>query len=132
MADKLAVGLKGRESVAVKKSVTAQAMDSGDLSVFATPALVALMEKTAAGSVRNALAPGSTSVGTKIQIEHVSATPEGGVVRCESELRVIDGRKLTFYVEAYDEAGLIGRGTHERFIVDREKFMAKAKAKLKR
>jgi predicted thioesterase len=129
MESKLEIGIKGQGSVTVDESLTARALDSGDLPVFATPAMIALMEKTAAESVRAYLAPESTSVGTLVNIEHVSATLAGGVVRCESELIGIEGRKLRFTVAAYDEAGVIGRGVHERFVVDRVKFMEKAAKK---
>ncbi len=125
----LGIGIKGYGTVTVDDSLTAQALNSGDLPVFATPAMIALMEKTAADSVRAYLSPESTSVGTLVQVEHVSATLTGSVIRCESELIGLDGRKLCFTVAAYDEAGLIGRGTHERFIVDRIKFMEKASMK---
>lgn len=110
---------------------TAEAMGSGDLPVFATPAMAALMEKAAAESVAPYLEPGYTSVGTMIQIEHVSATPKGCAVRCEkkSELVGVEGRKRRFTLAAYDGAGLIGRGTHERAIVERAKFIEKAAAK---
>ena len=125
----LGIGIKGYGTVTVDDSLTAQALNSGDLPVFATPAMIALMEKTAADSVRAYLSAESTSVGTLVQVEHVSATLTGSVIRCESELIGLDGRKLCFTVAAYDEAGLIGRGTHERFIVDRIKFMEKASMK---
>ncbi len=128
----LQIGMKGSGRTAVDGKNTAEAMGSGDLPVFATPAMAALMEKTAAESVGPHLAPGQTSVGTMIQIEHVSATPVGGVVRCESELVKIEGRKLRFSLAAYDDAGLIGHAEHERFIVEREKFMHKAAAKVAR
>lgn len=129
MTGEMGLGIKGYESITVDNSVTAQTLGSGDLPVFATPAMIALMEKTAAGSVRPYLAQESTSVGTMIQIEHKSATLEGAVVHCESELIGIDGRKLCFTVAAYDEEGVIGCGIHERFVVDRVKFMEKAAAK---
>ncbi|HWR23132.1 MAG TPA: thioesterase family protein [Feifaniaceae bacterium] len=126
------IGIKGSGCVTVDDTNTAEAMGSGDLPVFATPAMIALMEKVSAQSVAPDLEPGYTSVGTMIQIEHVSATPAGGVVRCESELVEAEGRKLRFAVAAYDDAGLIGHGTHERFIVERDKFMKKALAKMGR
>lgn len=129
MTETLSVGLRGFESITVDAGMTAQALNSGDLPVFATPAMIALMEKTAAQSVRTHLAPESTSVGTLVHIEHTAATLVGSVVRCESELTAIEGRKLCFTVIAYDEAGVIGRGMHERFVVARAKFMQKAAAK---
>ncbi len=106
-------------------------MGSGTLEVFATPAMVALMEAAAYRSVAEALEPGTGTgtVGTLMNIQHVSATPVGMRVTAESELVEIDGRRLVFTVKALDEAGVIGTGTHERFIVADEKFMAKAEKK---
>lgn len=128
----LKVGIRGEKSVAVTKENCAEKMGSGSLAVFATPAMVALMEGCAMESVSAYLDEGCTTVGTALQIEHVSATPIGMQVRCKSELTAIDGRSLTFYVEAYDEAGLIGKGEHKRFIVISEKFQNKTDAKLQK
>ena len=108
---------------------TAKAMGSGTLDVFATPAMVALMESAAYRSVAAELEPGMGTVGTLMNVEHVSATPVGMRVTAESELTEIDGRRLVFTVKALDDAGLIGTGTHERFIVVDEKFVAKAAKK---
>ena len=108
----------------VTEQNTARAMGSGTLEVFATPAMVALMEAAAYRSVAEALEPGTGTVGTLMNIQHVSATPVGMRVTAE-----IDGRRLVFTVKALDEAGVIGTGTHERFIVADEKFMAKAEKK---
>lgn len=125
----LKTGLKGRQEVTVNEKNTALAMGSGTLQVFATPAMIALMEKTAWESVADALNEGEGTVGTKLDVTHLSATPLGMTVHCESELTAVEGRKLVFHVAAYDEAGLIGEGTHERFIVKNEKFQAKADGK---
>ncbi len=125
----LTKGIKGRQSVVVADENTAITMGSGTLEVFATPAMIALMEKTASESIADALDEGSTSVGTLINVAHVSATPKGAEVYCESELTEVDGRRLVFSVKAYDNAGLIGEGTHERFIIFAEKFMARTLAK---
>ena len=110
---------------------TAKAMGSGTMDVFATPAMIALMENTAFESVASELEEGSGTVGTALDIKHVSATPVGMKVTCESELVKVDCRALTFSVKAFDEAGLIGEGTHERFIVFEEKFQKKADDKAK-
>ena len=123
-------GIKGRKEIVVTTDKTAKVVGSGLLEVFATPAMIALMEETASMSVAPALAEGSTTVGTLVNVSHVSATPVGATVRCETELSEVEGRKLTFSVKAYDNAGLIGEGTHERFIVFSEKFMAKTLSKL--
>lgn len=122
-------GIKGRKETAVTPELTAQALGSGLLPVFATPAMVALMEGTASESVAPFLEEGCTTVGTALNIKHISATPVGMRVHCESTLTEIDGRRLVFSVTAYDECGEIGSGTHERFIIKSEKFMAKTNAK---
>lgn len=125
----LKTGIKGSRSILVTKELTAQAMGSGELEVFATPAMVALAEETAWRSVAGELEEGQGTVGTKLEIEHLSATPLAMKVFCETELTAIDRRKLTFRVQIRDEAGPVGRGTHERYIVEYEKFFAKAQAK---
>ncbi len=129
MQTELKIGIKGKIEKAVNTENTAASMGSGELEVFATPAMIALMEETAALSVKPYLAEDSTTVGTLLNIEHISATPVGVNVYCESELAEIEGRKLIFKVGAYDNQGLIGSGTHERFIVDKDRFMKKASAK---
>lgn len=95
-------------------------MGSGALDVFATPAMIALMEKTAWESVQPYLEEGSGTVGTLMNVKHVAASPVGMKITCETELTKVDGRALTFSVKAFDEAGLIGEGEHERFIVYNE------------
>lgn len=126
----LTVGIKGTQSVIVSHDNTAATMGSGTLAVFATPSMIALMEKTAYTSVQNELDEGMGSVGTLINVKHLAATPVGMTVTCESELVEVDNRRLVFTVKAYDEKGLIGEGTHERFIVQNEKFLAKTNAKM--
>ncbi|MFQ9892036.1 MAG: thioesterase family protein [Emergencia sp.] len=126
----LETGIKGTQQVKVTEENTAIAMGSGTLRVFATPAMIALMEETAWKSVADVLEEGCGTVGIQLNVDHLSATPLGMMVRCESELTEIQGKKLIFKVAAYDEAGLIGEGTHERFIVANEKFQAKADGKL--
>lgn len=125
----LKIGIKGTQTVTVTENNTAAAMGSGALAVFATPSMIALMEKTAYLSVQNELDEGIGSVGTSLNVKHLAATPVGMIVKCESELVEVDNRRLVFTVKAYDEAGLIGEGTHERFIVQNEKFLAKTNAK---
>lgn len=127
----LTPGIKGEKNMLVDGAATASFMGSGSLSVFATPAMVALMEGTAMESVAAHLSEGEGTVGTAIHVEHISATPVGMQVRCESELVQLDGRKLVFEIKAFDEAGLIGTATHSRFIIDNARFMAKAQAKLR-
>ena len=119
---KLETGICGEQSVRVSAENTAKTMGSGTLDVFATPALVALAEKTCWQSVAPAL-------GTKLELEHTAPTPVGMTVTCHSELVAVEGRKLTFKVTLADEKGPVGGGTHERFIIFEEKFAAKAEAK---
>lgn len=124
------IGMRGTAETSVGPENTAKAMGSGSLDVFATPALIALMEAAACDCVEGSLEPGTTSVGTRMDVSHLAATPVGMWVRAESTLEEIDGRKLVFSVCAYDDAGKIGEGTHERVTVQAERFAAKAKAKL--
>ena len=126
----LEAGIKGEQSVEVVYENTATAVGSGVLEVFGTPCMLALMEKTASESVAPYLEEGCGSVGTQVNISHVAATPIGMTVRCETELTEVDGRRLVFKVAAYDEAGLIGEGTHQRAIVAKERFEQKAQSKL--
>lgn len=125
----LEIGIKGIQKTEVCEANSALVMGSGTLNVFATPAMIALMEKTAWKSVEKHLEEGSGTVGTALNIQHTAATPLGMEVTCESELVAVDGRKLTFHIVAKDEAGVIGEGQHERFIVKDEKFQAKADSK---
>ena len=125
----LTIGLKGREEVLVSEANSAKTMGSGTLNVFATPSMTALMEQTAWKSVAPYLEEGCGTVGTRLAVTHDAPTPFGMKVWCESELTEIDGRRLVFHVTAYDEKGKIGGGEHERFIIQNEKFQAKANKK---
>lgn len=102
---------------------------SGDLRVFATPMMAALMENAAAECLGKYLDEGETSVGTALDISHSSATPLGMNVTAKAVITAVDGRKVEFEVTAYDEAGEIGKGKHTRFVVFAEKFQAKTDAK---
>ncbi len=123
------IGIKGICELVVTEEISAKKMGSGTLDVLATPAMIALMEKTAWTSVQDELDEGCGTVGISMNITHDAPTPLGMKVRCESELTAIDGRKLTFKVEAFDEKGSIGKGTHERFVINSEKFQKKADSK---
>ena len=123
------IGTKGRADCLVTNDNTAAAAGSGTLPVFATPWMAALMEQAAQTSLQPYLNEGESSVGTRLSIDHLSATPVGLKVWAESEVTAVDGRKIWLDVAAYDEAGLIGKGTHERFIIAAERFLAKAEAK---
>ena len=125
----LEIGMSGRQTLTVSQEFTAQAMGSGELPVFATPAMIALMEKTAWTSVAGALAEGQGTVGTLMNVKHLAATPIGCEVTCETTLIEIDRRRLVFEVCCKDSAGVIGEGTHERFIVDNERFLENARRK---
>ena len=125
----LETGIKGYKEITVTKDRTARAVCSGALDVFATPCMIALMENTAFESVLAELDEGCGTVGTRISVSHVAATPVGMKVHCETELVRVDGRALTFQVKAFDECGLIGEGEHERFVIFEEKFQKKANAR---
>lgn len=125
----LKTGLTGEQTLKVTEELTAKAMGSGELPVLATPAMIALIEETAWKSVAPELEEGQGTVGTRIDIAHVSATPVGLTVTCYTELIEIDRRRLVFKVEVSDDTGKIGEGTHERFIVNNERFLTKAEAK---
>ncbi len=122
MKPELKTGLEGRADLVVANKDTAIAYGSGSVSVFATPAMVALMEKTANDSVEPFLNEGMVTVGSEISVKHIKATRLGKKVWARSVLDVIDGKKLVFSVEASDEDGKIGFGSHTRYIANREKF----------
>lgn len=121
----LEIGLKGKQEMTVSKEHTAKAMGSGQLPVLATPALIALAEKTAWMSVADALEEGQGTVGTRLDIAHTAATALHRKVWCETRLTEIDRRRLVFAVTVCDEAGQVAAGTHERFIIDNESFLKK-------
>lgn len=128
----ITVGLKGRSDTVVTPSNTADAVGSGLVPVFATPYMIALMENAAAGALLPYLAEDEGSVGTHLDVSHDAATPIGMKVWAEAEVTAVEGKKITFLVSAFDEAGPIGKGTHERFIIKPERFLAKTQAKLTR
>lgn len=123
------IGLKGQQSEIVTNDKTAAAMGSGTLAVYATPAMIALMEKTAMLSVAPSLGENEATVGTKLEISHLAACGLGTKVSCESELVEIDRKRLVFNVTAWDGETVIGKGRHERFIIDTVKFMDKVNGK---
>ncbi|MBR2987157.1 MAG: thioesterase family protein [Clostridia bacterium] len=122
-------GLTYTTTTTVTEEKTAKTMGSGTLEVFATPAMIALMEEAAYKAVQPHLEEGMGSVGTYLDVKHLAATPLGMTVRCEATLIEIDRRRLVFKVTAFDDSGVIGEGKHERFIVNNESFMAKTNAK---
>lgn len=126
----LKTGIKNTLTIKVTNDKTAKVLGSGTLDVFATPAMVALMEQTAAQSVQPLLENGITSVGTKINVEHLSADPVGIEVTCESTLVEIDNRRLVFDIVVSDKHSVVGKAYHERFLIKSESFMTKTNAKL--
>ena len=125
----LTPGIRGCAEVLVSGMNTAAALGSGTLPVFSTPSMIALMEKTALNSIVPYLDETEGSVGTALTVKHTAATPIGMKVTCESELVEVDRKRLVFRLSVRDEAGPIGEGTHERFVIDNEKFMQKAEGK---
>ena len=123
------VGAKGRVDGVVTDQLTAAAIGSGSVEVFATPYMVAAMENAACEALRPYYGEGENSVGTKLELSHDAATPVGMKYWAEAEVTEVDRRRIVLKVTAYDETGVIGSGTHERFIIQMEKFLAKAEAK---
>ena len=121
----LEIGLKGRCEKPVTEALTARNMGSGTLDVLATPALAAMMEQAAWESVQPHLEPGQATVGALLELKHQNPTPLGGRAWAESRLTEIDGRRLVFEMQAYDQAGPIGEARHERFIIDQGRFLEK-------
>ena len=126
----ITVGMKGIAQTVVEREDTAQEVGSGSLLVYATPCMVVLMEGAACEAIAQALADGQTTVGTALNIEHISATPVGLEVRAEATVTGVDGKVITFEVHAFDEAGEIGRGSHTRVVINSQKFLDKTYSKL--
>ena len=125
----LRTGLTGEAKETVSEKNSAATMKSGELNVYATPSMIALMEQAAYKSVAAELEEGQGTVGTLMNVSHISATPLGMEVTAKTELIEIDRKRLVFHVEAFDERGKIGEGTHERFIVDNARFQEKTDKK---
>ena len=126
----ITVGMKGEVSSFVEREDTAREVGSGDLLVYATPCMAALMEGAACEAIAEALSDSQTTVGTLLNIEHLSATPVGMDVRAEALVAAVDGKVITFEVHAFDEAGEIGKGIHKRAIVNAQKFLERTYDKL--
>lgn len=124
------IGIRGVADALVEEADAAKVVGSGDLLVYATPCMVALMEGAAWQSVAPFLAEGESTVGVSMHVAHTAATPVGMEVRAESTLTAVDGRKLTFEIHAFDESGEIGHATHERVIIKTERFLEKTYDKL--
>ena len=126
----ITVGMKGEVGTTVEREDTALEVGSGSLLVYATPCMVALMEGAACEAIAEALGENQTTVGTALNIEHISATPVGLDVRAEATVTAVEGNTVTFSLIAKDEAGKIGEGTHKRVIVGEQKFLEKTYQKL--
>lgn len=126
----IVVGMKAEVSTLVEREDTAKEVGSGSLLVYATPCMAALMEGAACEAIGEAMDDTQTTVGTELNIQHLSATPVGLEVRAEAEVVCVEGKVITFEIRAYDEAGEIGKGTHKRVIVQSQKFLEKAYNKL--
>jgi predicted thioesterase len=122
-------GIKGEKSVTVTPERTARHMGSGSLDVYATPAMIALMEAAAVAVLDPLLPEGQGSVGIALDVKHLAATPLGLTVRAEAEITAVDGKRVTFTVWAWDDRELIGEGTHTRYLIDTARFMERANTK---
>ena len=126
----ITVGLKGEARTLAEREDTAQAVGSGSLLVYATPCMVALMEGAACEAIAGCIPEDKTSVGTYMEIRHISATPVGMEVWAEAEVTAVEGSTVTFQVTAYDEAGEIGEGVHKRAVINTQRFLDKTYGKL--
>lgn len=122
-------GSKGEKSATVTPELTARHIGSGGLDVYATPAMIALMEAAAVTVLDPLLPEGQGSVGVALDVKHLAATPLGLMVRAEAEVTAVDGKRVTFTVRAWDDRELIGEGTHTRYIIDTARFMERVSAK---
>jgi fluoroacetyl-CoA thioesterase len=128
---KLSIGLKGTAQIRVGEEQTAPRVGSGRVRVLATPVMINMMEAAALDAIENLLPSGHQSLGTHLDVGHYAATPVGMTLRATAEVTKIDGRNVTFRVEAYDDRERIGDGTHTRVVVNVERFDARIQKKLK-
>lgn len=126
----ITVGMKGVATTVVEREDTAAVIGSGLLLVYATPCMIALMEGAASEAISSALSEEQSSVGTALNIAHISATPVGLEVRAEAVVTKVEGKTIYFDVAAYDEKGKIGEGTHTRVVVNAQRFLDKAYSKV--
>lgn len=124
------IGMQGTAESLVEREDTALEVGSGELLVYATPCMAALMEGAACNAIEGALEEGTTTVGTALNLRHLSATPVGLEVRAQAEITQVEGKVITFSIIVSDEAGVIGDATHQRVIVNSQKFLDKAYGKL--
>lgn len=119
-------GMTNTAEMITDNSTSAKEVKSGSLPVLATPVMCALMEQAASELCERYMDEDTTTVGTQLCVEHLAATAVGVKVRAEAEVTEVDGRKICFSVAAYDNAGIIGKGTHTRFVVYKDRFVSKA------
>ena len=124
------IGMKGKASTIVEKEDTALEVGSGSLLVYATPCMAALMEGAACEAIATGLTETETTVGTELNLQHLSATPVGLEVWAEAEVTAVEGKQISFQIQAFDESGPIGTATHKRFLVDAQRFLDKTYSKL--
>ncbi len=123
----IVIGSQFTAQCEVTLALTAQSMGSGDMEVFATPSMIALMESAAMQCLSQFIDTEDSSVGISVNSTHIKATPLGATVQAIATITAVDGRKVSFEIEAKDNEGMIGRATHDRFVVNREKFISKLK-----
>lgn len=128
--DKIQPGLIGEQATTVREALLATQMGSGAVEVYATPAMIALMEAAAVAAIDPLLPEGQASVGAALEVRHLAATPPGAAVRARAEVIAVEGRQITVRVEAWDEQEQIGAGVHTRYVIDVARFMARARAKM--
>ena len=126
---KIQIGLTAERTETVIEALLATHLGSGSVEVYATPAMVALMESAAVAAIETLLPEGQSSVGIALDVRHLAATPPGQQVRARAEVVAVDGRKVTYRVQAWDEQELIGEGTHTRFVIDVARFMQRVLSK---
>ncbi|MEW5718262.1 MAG: thioesterase family protein [Chloroflexota bacterium] len=129
--EELKVGLSAEVSEFVSEQLTAVSVRSGLVSAYATPSMLALMENASVTAIQKSLSKGQTSVGVEVNVKHLAATPVGVRVRARADVIAIEGRRVTFKVEAWDPTEKIGEGTHTRVIVDAARFKDKVEQKLR-
>lgn len=126
----ISIGMKGTATTVVEREDTAYEVGSGSLLVYATPCMAALMEGAACEAIAECMSDDKTSVGIELALSHTSATPVGLEVKAEAEVTAVEGKIITYHIEAFDEAGKIGEATHKRAIVSAQRFLDKVYSKL--
>lgn len=129
--DTIKPGMTGEKTTTVTPEQTARHLGSGGIAVYATPAMIALLEGAAVAAIDPHLPEGSASVGIELNVRHLAATPLGHEIRARAKVTAVDGRKVSFTVQAWDESELIGEGTHTRFVIDTARFLARLESKAK-